>query len=201
MNGLHFQETYGGMVFSQSPTILGLAIPIYTATAIGSSTISGLPIWNPPGSGVIVELIEVTLSRASGTSDYGSIGLMAGYVNQVVAGSGLTAIAATTPVCGYLGYTGGSKVVSSNAGTVTVTAGVATPPVNGVVGAGWIRTIADQNLDADSATARMTGGRTYNFNGTVIVPPGVLVYIAAMRATSGALYASSIIWKEIQVTR
>ncbi len=196
MNGLHFQETYAGMVFSQSATPLGLAIPIYSNTSIAG----GLPIWNPPGSGVVVELLEVTIGYGSGTADFGSIGLMAGAVNAMATASGLSAIAATNPVNGYLGSSAGSKVISSNAGTVTVTAGTATPPVAGVIGAGWVRTIADINLEAQTGTAHMTGGKTYLFNGTVIVSPGFLVYLACTKA-SVALYATTIVWKEIQVSR
>lgn len=191
MSSKHYSDTLAGRVFSQSATPLGLAIPIYTATSIAG----GMPIWNPPGSGVNVELISVDINRASGTADFGAVGLMAGSVNSIATASGMSAIAATVPVCGYI-FGPGSKVVSSNAGTVTVTAGVATAPVAGVAGAGWVRSLAAINLEADTGTAHTTSVSIYDFNGTVIVPPGVLVYLACTKA-SVALYATCVVWKEI----
>ena len=89
---------------------------------------------------------------------------------------------------------------SNSEGTITVTAGVATAPQIAVPGAGWVRTIWDFNLEASSATAHSTGIHTYDFDGTVLIPPGVLIYLATTRAIV-AFYAMSIVWKEIQITR
>ncbi len=193
MPGLFYSDTLAGRVFSQAATPLGLAIPIYTATAIAG----GMPVWNPPGSNRNVELISVDIDFGSGTSVFGSIGLMAGFVNAVATASGMSAIAATVPVCGLIGGPG-SRVVSSNAGTVTVTAGTATAPVYGVPGAGWVRSVADINLEASTSTPLAVGVHTYQFNGTVIVPQGVLVYLACTLA-SVALFASTIVWREVMV--
>lgn len=195
--GLHYPYASIGAVFSQAATPLGLAIPIYTATAIAG----GMPIWNPPGSGVYVELVEVHIGYGSGTADYGSIGLMAGQLNSIGTATGCSAFAATLPTCGNtLLQSGGSKVMSSNAGTVTVTAGTAAAAVAGVAGAGWCRTIADMNLEAQTGTAHGVGGKNFSFNGTAVVVPGTLVYLAATKA-SVALFATTIIWKEIPIQR
>lgn len=191
--GVHFEDARAGRVFSQSATPLGLAIPIYTATAIAG----GMPIWNPPNSGHDIELISVDLSRGSGTADFGAVGVMAGQLNGIATASGCSAFAATNPVNARLDRQGGSVCISSNAGTVTVTAGVATAPVAGVVGAGWIRSLASINLEADTGTAHGVQIARYGFDGTLIVPPGWLVYLAATKA-SVALYASTVIWKEIK---
>lgn len=193
-NGLHYSDTIQGRVFSQSATPLGLAIPIYTATAIAG----GMPIWNPPGSFVNVELVEVSLARGSGTATFGAIGLMAGYVQAIATASGLSAMAATNPFNNFFGIGGNTKVSSSNAGTVTVTAGVATAPVNGVTGAGWVRTLFSHNLEADTGTAHAAIPCNYSFNGSFVMGPGTLVYLAATTATT-ALYATSITWKEIPI--
>ncbi len=193
----HFSDTWAGRVFSQAATPLGLAIPIYTATAIAG----GMPILNPTGSGVNVELIRVDITYGSGTTAFGSIGLMVGSCSGVGAvGSGCSALAATVPVNGFLLGGNASRCQSSNAGTVTVTAGVATPPVNGVPGAGWTRTLADMNLEAQTGTAHGTGIHTYDFDGTALIPPGVIVYLAGTVA-SVALFASCIVWKEVPITR
>jgi len=55
----HANQKYG--VFSSSCTPLGLAIPIYTATALAG----GMPVWNPNGSGVKAVLTKYTAARAS----------------------------------------------------------------------------------------------------------------------------------------
>lgn len=193
--GLHYSDTLLGRVFSQAATPLGLAIPIYTATAIAG----GMPIWNPPGSNRNVELISVDIDY-TGTSAaaLSAIGLMAGQLNSIATASGCSAFAATTPANGLLLGGNASKVMSSNAGTVTVTAGVATAPVGGVPGAGWVRPLASINVETTSATPHGTLICTYVFNGTIIIPPGVLVYLAGSLASVG-LYASGIVWKEVPI--
>ncbi len=183
LHGKHYADALAGRVFSQSCTPLGLAIPIYTATAIAG----GMPIWNPPSSGVNVELISVDINRGSGTADFGAIGVMARELAAIATGAIMTALAGTTPFNGKLFGGNKSKTQSSNAGTCTVTAGVA---------GDWVRSIACINLEADTGTAHTTTISHFDFDGTLIVPPGVLVYLAATKA-SAALYASTVVWKEI----
>jgi hypothetical protein len=196
LHGRHFVDCLRGRVFSQSATPLGLAIPIYTATAIAGA----MPLWNPPGSGVVVELLRVDICYGSGTAAFSSLGLMAGQLSSIGTASGCSAFAATVPVNGYLLGGNGSRCISSNAGAVTVTAGTATAPVAGIPGAGWVRSVADINLEAQTGTAHGSGLHTYDFDGTVIVPPGVLVYFAATLA-SVALYATCVQWKEIPIVQ
>ncbi len=197
MYGKHYPDVLEGRVFSQTTSPLGLALPLYTATA---ATGGSLPIWNPPNSGVNVELISINCERTSGTADFGAIVLMAGPVTAIATASGLSAIAQTTALNALLLGGSGSKVVSSNAGTVTVTAGVATQPVAGVTGAGIARALFTVNLEADTGTAHATTIAEKWFDGDLVVPPGVLVYLAMTKA-SVALFASTVVWKEIPITR
>lgn len=187
VHGKHYNDALRGRVFSQAATPLGLAIPIYTATALAG----GMPIWNPVNSGVNVELISVNIGYGSGTADYASIGLMALNVAQsnLATGAPITAFAETTPKNGLLFGGVASKVKSSNAGTVTITAGAATD---------WVRTLFSINLEAQTGTAHGVITAEVNFDGTLIVPPGGLVYLAATKA-SVALYASTIVWKEVPI--
>ncbi len=200
----HFGDTWAGRVFSQAVTPLGLAIPIYTDTALCGAGVCALPLWNPPGSGVNVELIRVDIGFGNPNATaaaFGSVGLMAGSVNSIGSASGLSALAATVPMNGFFFAGTNSRVSSSNsAGTTTATAGVATAPVAGIPGAGWVRTIWDINLEKGTTTAHGTAIHTYDFDGTILVPPGVLIYLAATLA-SVALYSSAIVWKEIPITR
>lgn len=183
VHGTHYTDALAGRVFSQAATPLGLAIPIYTATAIAG----GMPIWNPPSSGVNVELISVDLGYGSGTADFGAIGVMARRLTAIATGEIMTALASTTPFNAKLFAGNSTKCQSSNAGTCTVSAGVA---------GDWVRTVASINLEAATATAHGTLIAHFDFDGTLIVPPGVLVYLAATKA-SVALYASTIVWKEV----
>lgn len=193
MYGLHYSDTLAGRVFLQAATPLGLAIPIYTATAIAGS----MPIFNPPNSGVNVEMVSLDIDYGSGTAVYGSIGWMALPLQAVATGALCTAFAQTAPVNGLVGQGAASNVLSSNAGTVTVTAGVATPPVSqgSTLAPGWYRGLASINLEAQTGTGHATGIQTYWFNGTMIVPPGWMVYLACTLA-SVALFATSVCWKE-----
>lgn len=195
MYGQHFSDTFAGRVFSQSVTPLGVAIPIYSTTAV----VGGLPIYNPAQSGVVVEIVSVDICYSSGTSTYGCVGFMAGSIGSIGTATGCSVFTATYPaVNGFLFNGNASRVMSANAGTVTVTAGVVTPPVMGVVGAGWYKAIADFNLEAQTATPLGVGKHTYDMMGTILVPPGTIIYLAAMQATT-ALFATSIIWKEIPI--
>ncbi len=192
--GLHYSDTIAGRVFSQSATPLGLALPLYTATAVAGS----MPIWNPPGSNRNVELIEANFEWASGTAGIGVIGVMAGPLQAIATASGCSALAATTPVSGMLRSGAASKCVTSNAGAVTVTAGTAAAPAPGVPGAGWIRGLASINLENSTTTPFATTAISIDFKGSLIITPGVLVYFACGVA-SVALYCSTVVWKEIPI--
>lgn len=185
-HGKHYLDAKAGRVFSQTTTPLGLAIPIYTGTALAG----GLPIWNPSGSNVNVELIRITIAKTSGTSAFFAAVLMfrEGLGAEIATGAQITAFAATTPFNGLLGAGRASQVKSSNAGTVTVTAGVAEEAVRSFFGTG-------------AAADATTNGAEYfdqDIDGTLIVPPGSMVWLAATKA-SVALYASTIVWKEIPI--
>lgn len=176
--GKNYIDTVDGRTFSQASTPLGLAIPIYTATAIAG----GLPLRNIAGSNVNVEIVDVSLAYGSGTAAYGAIGLM---VRSEVAAA-WSAFANTTPQNGIAFGGRASKTLSSNAGTCTAAAGVA---------ADWFRTLASMNLEAQTGTAHGLLTAKYEFNGSLILPPGTCAYLAATLA-SVALIASSITWIE-----
>lgn len=185
-HGKHYADCLAGRVFSQTPTPLGLAIPIYTATALAG----GMPIWNPSNSNVNVELISLSCGKASGTSGFFVAVLM--HRNNLgvdlATGSEITAFAETAPFNGLLGAGYASQVKSSNAGTCTVTAGVAEESIRSFLGTG---------VAGDAHTNGMEGF-IHDFDGTVIVPPGTMVWVAATKAST-ALYCCSFVWKEIPI--
>jgi len=71
LHGKYYALTKAGMVFSQAVTPVGLAIPIYTGTAL-----AGIALWNPPGSGVNVIPLTCSFPRTSGTAAFAAIGFM-----------------------------------------------------------------------------------------------------------------------------
>lgn len=195
--GTHYSDTLAGRVFTQQTNvaaIAGLAIPIYSGTALAG----GSPLYNPTGSNRNVELISYDVAYVSGTeaATFMGIYLLAGQVTAIGTATGCSVFTSAPPISGLLLGAPGSKIMSGNGGTVTATAGTATPPVNGVVGAGVIRTLYSTNVEAATGTAHPTVTCTYPFNGTCIIPPGVLVYLAGIVASS-ALFNITVCWKEI----
>lgn len=186
LHGRHYEDCLAGRVFSHTPTPLGLAIPIYTGTGLQG----GMPIWNPSNSNVNVELISLQVGKTSGTSAFFAVQLMhrKGLGNDLATGSEITAFAETVPVNGLLGAGMASRVKSSNAGTCTVTAGVAAEAIRSFHGTG---------VAADATTGGLEGF-DHNFNGSVIVPPGSMVWVAATLA-SVAKYCTTITWKELAI--
>lgn len=199
MFGLHYSDTLLGRVFTQqtnAAAIAGLAIPIYSATAIAG----GAPLYNPTGSNRNVELISYDVAYASGTdaATFDGIFLLAGQVTAIGTATGCSVFTAVSPISGLLCGAPGSKIMSGAGGTVTVTAGTATPPVNGIVGAGVVRTLYSTNIEAATGTAHGTLVARYDFNGTCIIPPGVIAYLGAIVASVG-LYNITVCWKEIPI--
>lgn len=197
--GLHYSDTILNRVFTQQTSaaaIAGLALPIYSGTSVGG----GSPLYNPTGSNRNIELISYDVVYASGTgaATFDGIFLMAGQVSAVGTGTGCSVFTSAAPTNGILLAGPPSKALSGNGGPVTVTAGTATAPVNGVVGAGVIRSLFSTNIEAATATAHGTLVCRYTFDGTVVVPPGVLIYLAAIVA-SVSLYNVTVCWKEVPI--
>lgn len=196
-HGKYYQAAKLGRMFSTSTTPLGLALPIYTGTTIVTAAICGLPLWNPPGSGVKAVLVGFKAARASGTAAYGAFGLMA---RNNMGASALTAapwaaFAETVPINGNggvingVGGTGGggvSRVRTSNAGTTTLTTGGAA--------AEWVETLSATEAEAD-VTANGISYVDVDFDGRWEVFPGTAIWFAAGRATV-ALYATTLTWIE-----
>ena len=197
LNGKYYQANRRYSVFSQAPTPLGLAIPIYTATAL----VGGMPIWNPIGSGVKAVLVKAHLAKVSSTTGVSLVfGLMArnGVGSVIGTGQQITAFAETTPINGQLGLvnsiagTGGgptSKVKSSRAGTVTVTAAVA---------AEWVETLGGMGAEVD-ATANGISLINHDFDGRLEVYPGTMVWVAANVADADMLFATNLSWYECPI--
>lgn len=186
-HGRYYETAKNGRLFYQTTTPLGLAIPIYTGTA------PRVAIWNPPDSGVDVNLVSISAQRASGTTVEFAAGLFAAFGVQAVAtGAFLTAfpgalnVAKTKPLNAI--YQGGeeSRVLSTASGTVTATAWAA---------GDHVYSLFHSYAAIGTSTADGTPW-THDFDGKVLLPPGTLCALAASVA-SVALYATTLMWEEI----
>ncbi len=170
-----------GRLFFQSVTSGGVAVPIFNTTS------PILTLWNPTGSGKNAVLIRLNLGYVSGTMVAGSFGLMftTGAGSTVATGAVFTAFNSVTPGNALLGAGNTSVMNSSNAATNTLTA-TSTKPI-------WIGL---SEFAAIASTAIGPAGINYDFEGTVIVPPGCEVHVVAS-AASGALLTQTLYWEEV----
>jgi hypothetical protein len=188
-HGRYYETARNGRLFFQTTTIAGLAIPIYTGTA------PRVAIYNPPDSGVNVNLISISCQRASGTTVEFAAALFAAFGVQAVASGGfITAfpgalnVAATPPKNALFNGGQASRVLSTASGTVTSTAWAAGDTLYALF----------HSYAAVSATAVDGAPWTHDFDGKVILPPATLVGLAGSVA-SVALYATTLVWEEVPV--
>ena len=182
----------GGRLFHQTTTPLGLAMVVFTATAL----VGSLPMWNPTGSGVVVIPKRYIAARVSGTTAFAAFGLMKrnGMGAVVSTGHLVTAFADTDPLNGRGGAVNGvagggggaqSKIRSSNAGTITVVAAAA---------AHFVRTIGYMQPEIDT-TATGINVINHPFEDEIEIYPGEMCWIAATKA-SVALFSQTMVWEE-----
>lgn len=191
LHGKYYTQTYRGNVFTVSTVAAGLAIPIVSTTA------PTVALWNPTGSGKNAVLVRASFSNTlNATTVQGSVLLMAQFNagNTVATGAVYTAFnqsaLGTNLFNGNLGGGNVSVMRSSANGTNTLTAASVLVIAN-----------MGQMNPTTIAGAVATGAQpalVYDFDGTVIVPPGVTVYYAGSSASS-ALFTQSLMWAEIPV--
>ena len=182
LHGKYYESGKRGNIFLQTTTPLGLAIPIYTATA------PRCMLFNPSGSGKNAVLIRIALNRASGTTVEFTAGLMriANVGSAPATGAPVSALPGSTPFNGLI--TGGaiSKMISDFAGVIATTAGVAGDFFYSIF-----------HSFAGIGTSAITDAAIiHDFDGLVTVPPGAAIWLAASVA-SVALYATTLAWEEV----
>ena len=179
----NYTQCLRGNIFSVSTVVAGLAIPISTTTA------PTVALWNPAGSGKNAVLIRFNWAYVSGTSVGGAFGLQyqlnAG--NTVATGAVYSAFANSTALNGIIGGGNTSVVRASAAGTNTLSA----------AGTNVVLWMNHENAVL-AATAVNGAQMSYDFDGLVIVPPGVTVYVVGS-AASGALLSQTLVWAELPI--
>jgi hypothetical protein len=176
----YYEAARRGRLFIQTTVPAGVAIPISTTTS------PLMVIWNPSGSGRNVVLMRLSIGYVSGTTVAGAVGLSytTGAGANVATGAAFTAFNQVNPTNGFVGAGQQSAIKTSSAATNTL----------GAAGT-WFYTIF-QNLAVTSATTVASNECTHDFAGSIIVPPGVAVWLTASAASS-ALYSQTWTWEEI----
>ena len=178
VHGKYYAAAYYGNVFTANRT--AVTIPV-----VASNLVSVFSLYNPSGSGVNAELIDLDIANVLATTVVNAFGLY--FQNSAAALGGATyttvGVANTNIFSGVMGATPGNSVLFYSALTHA-----GTPVRYRHVGGNWAVTSTD------------IGSIHYEFDGKVIVPPGTIVSLAASTAagtTSGL--DPQITWAEFPV--
>ena len=193
LHGKYYTQNYRGNCFMVSTVGAGLAIPI-------SSTVTPVVmLWNPLGSGKNLVPMRFTAVRAMNTTTVqGAINLLAvfGAGSVIATGSAITAFnqsaLGTNLFNAQLG--GGILSVMKSSANGTNTLAAASVAVVATMGGLTTSTLAGAVAAPASVPACV-----YDFDGTLIIPPGVAVYPCMSAGASAALVVMSFAWAEVPV--
>lgn len=175
-SGKYYPETAAGRVFIGSTAAAGTAYPISTGTAVTFG------LWNTnPNKNAV--LLWMNVGYTSGTIALGEIGIANQYVGANIAtGAAMTAFTDGTPKNALAG--------SGNASTMKFTPSGATLAAGGTA-------LAWSGYSMESATAGLGIWRaSWDFDGSIIVPYGQLVFLCGSIAQTG-LFTASLAWAEV----
>lgn len=176
LRGKYAAASLRGNVFYMSTVIAGVALPVNAATVASKFT-----LWNPAGSGRVVELVEFTLGIDSATEVVN--GLAVGFQAGVQSGGGapgtLTAID-SGPTSTLIGAGLQSVCKGYKAATLTNAAVLPVYPLG---------------LNFDATAAGRSGNFAYNFDGKFMVPPDTIVTFCSTVAAITAA-ACGLVWAE-----
>jgi len=191
LHGKYYTQTYRGNCFFVSTVGAGLAIPVISTTS------PTLCLWNPTGSGKNAVLIRASASNTlNATTVQGSFLLMAQFNagNTVATGAVFTAFAQAALGTNLFNCNLGGGNVSVMRSSATATNTLTAASVLVAANMGQINPTTVAGAVATGAQPALV----YDFDGTIIVPPGVVVYFAASSATT-ALFTQSLLWEEVPV--
>lgn len=174
------QQALAGNCFFGSTTQGGVTLPAEDATA------QTFALWNPAGSGVYLVLNKLALGQADATTPaITGIGLsfLTNAGSSIATGAPISAFTATTPQNARIGNGPTSKARFSLSATTVATA-----------------FLMSLGLSQDSVTPG-TGidTATYDFGGSVILPPGTLIALCGAPAAPGQDFTATIHWAEVEI--
>ena len=182
LHGDYYNLTSRGMVYSGNQGAAGAVIPIY------SNTTQQCGILNPGTSGVNIVPIRINFGYVDTTGAAGSFAL--GYITTgdgiiATGGKGVTAATLSTPVPCKLGSTPAKGLFMASAITT--------------VAPGLLMQLGLNQLVTTATDATTTPWvQSYDFNGSVVVPPGTGIFAAGNIAVLIKM-AISIIWAEVPI--
>ena len=177
-NGKYYSEAAAGRVFHGSTAAAGTAFPISTGTAVTFA------LWNISTSFNAV-LLYLEAGYTSGTIALGTWGIANQYCGFATATAGpLSAFTDGTPKNALLGKGAGSAMrFTPSAATLSA----------GGTALSWY------GASQESATAGLgIFGVNWDFNGSIIVPPGQMVFVCGSVAQT-ALYSMTLTWAETPI--
>jgi hypothetical protein len=185
VHGKYYTLMKNGNIFSASCVPTGLAFPLYTASTVAFC------LWNPLGSGVDVVPLRFDASYVSGTGVVGGMGFnyLTGAGAQIATAgpiSAFTALASpNAPINAYIGGSSGktSQAKVGSAATLT-TAGLV------------LRSAGFGQQAPVSAGTSIWSGTFVEFDGSIGLAPGTLIYPTGTQA-SVDLFWQSLIWAEV----
>lgn len=167
----------GGSVFYMATVIAGVAVPVNAATLVSKFT-----LWNPAGSGVIVEPIEFTYGIDSATEVVN--GLALAWQERVTSTGGAPGTLTATvngPASTNIGAGDQSACKGYTAATLTNAAVLPVYPLG---------------LNMDATAVGRSGNGSYNFDGKFWVPPDTLITFVTTVAPSTAM-PLGLTWQEL----
>jgi hypothetical protein len=177
--GKYYDQVKAGRCFVGNTAAAGVASPISTGTAVTfglwntSSTKNAVPLW-------------INIGYTSGTIALGVFGLANQYCGFTLATAApLSAFTDGTPKNLLLGSGQGSSMRFTPSGA-TLTAG------------GTSLMSFDAGKASATAALGEINGLGYEFDGSVIVTPGQLIFVASSIAQTG-VYTMSMAWAEIDI--
>jgi len=180
MSQWFIQQALAGSAFFGSTTQAGVAIPAYNATA----QVFGL--WNPAGSGVNLVLNNLSAAVATlGTNAVSALGLswLANTGASIATGAPISVFTNTTIQNALAG--GGNASRARFALAATITAPTFLMALGMAQNATTTQPVAEQAY-------------VHDFNGSLIVPPGVYIGLGGS-AAPGSTYQASISWAEVAI--
>jgi hypothetical protein len=189
LHGKYYTQAYRGNVFVGTTVQAGLAIPLNTTTA------PLVMLWNPASSGKNLIPIKFRCGYVSGATVSGTIGYNillgagGGSINTVV-----TAFVPTTAPAigqslnnGFVGAGNRSAMQVSFSGTNTIV----------TTNSFYLRN-TPFSYGAPITSSTVSHNMVDDFDGEVIIPPGVAMYVVAS-AASVALFQQSFTWAEVPI--
>lgn len=168
LHGKWYNAAYNGGLFQAATAAAGTTIPVSTTTG------ATFAIYNPIGSGKVVELVRYNAVLLNATAVVGGIGL------GIATGLTLAPTGLTVAPSSGAAYLGGSGTAVCQVYTVATI--VATTRYHWM-GIGY------------GATSGAFGGLQYDFDGQILLYPGSLAHVVGTAAQTSAS-AQSITWAE-----